>query len=86
MASETKALTQNPGGLGGIAAWPAAVKTYFQELQAEMRRVTWPSRKQVQATTGVVIVAVFLFAFYFAIVDLVLGRAVNQLFQTLARR
>ena len=34
-----------------------------------MRRVTWPTWKQVRATTTVVIVAVFVFAAYFAVVD-----------------
>lgn len=86
MATETSALTQNGGSLSKVSGWPAAIKDYIHELQAEMRRVTWPSPKQVRATTGVVIAAVFLFAAYFAAVDFLLGRAVNQLFNTLARR
>ena len=65
--------------------WVNGVKDYFGDLKAEMHRVTWPSRKQVQATTAVVIVAVFLFAAYFALVDLILGRTINQIFQALAR-
>jgi preprotein translocase subunit SecE len=86
--ADVKTMAENltPGGLGGVAAWPARIKDYYQELLAEMRRVTWPSRKQVQATTAVVIAAVFLFAAYFAIVDLLLGRAVTQIFQTLAHK
>ncbi|MCC7155259.1 MAG: preprotein translocase subunit SecE [Bryobacterales bacterium] len=86
MATETSALPQNGGSLSKVSGWPAAIKDYIHELQAEMRRVTWPSPKQVRATTGVVIAAVFLFAAYFAAVDFLLGRAVNQLFHTLARR
>jgi preprotein translocase subunit SecE len=31
-------------------------KEYVADLQAEMRRVTWPSWKQVRATTTVVVV------------------------------
>ena len=34
------------------ASWPARVKDYFEELQLEMKRVTWPSWKQVRATTA----------------------------------
>jgi len=37
-----------------IRQWPVGLKNYVQELQMEMRRVTWPSRKQVRATTLVV--------------------------------
>ena len=62
----------------GVAGWPAATKGYVQELQIEMRRVTWPSWKQVRATTGVVIACVFAFAAYFWAVDLVIGRTVTR--------
>jgi preprotein translocase subunit SecE len=55
------------------------------DLKAEMRAVTWPSWKQVRTTTAVVIGAVFAFAFYFAIVDLVLGRAINRVFDTFTK-
>lgn len=63
-----------------VGQWPAQTKNYFEELQGEMRRVTWPSWKQVRATTVVVICAVFAFAAYFAVVDLLFGRGINQLF------
>ena len=39
------------------ARWPT--EKYYEDLQLEMRRVTWPSWQQVRATTGVVIFAVF---------------------------
>jgi preprotein translocase subunit SecE len=62
------------------AAWPAQFKDYVDDLKLEMRRVTWPAWKQVRATTGVVIAAVFLFAIYFFFVDFVVGRAVTKIF------
>jgi preprotein translocase subunit SecE len=65
--------------------WPAQMKDYFQELQLEMKRVTWPPWKQVRATTAVVIAAIFGFAAYFALVDAVVGRAVEKLFNALTR-
>jgi preprotein translocase subunit SecE len=68
-----------------IVGWPAATRDYFKELQAEMRRVTWPTWKQVRATTAVVIATVFAFAAYFAAVDYALGRTINKLFETLTK-
>ena len=56
--------------------WPREVKEYIEGLRAEMRRVTWPSKKQVQATTAVVIITVFAFAAFFAVVDAILARAI----------
>ena len=65
--------------------WPGQVKDYFEELQTEMRRVTWPSWKQVRATTAVVIVAVFAFAAYFMVVDEIVNNAVSKLFNAFSR-
>jgi len=64
------------------STWPVRVKDYFEELQTEMRLVTWPSWKQVRATTGVVIVAVFLLAAYFMVVDEIVNNAIQKLFTT----
>jgi preprotein translocase subunit SecE len=61
------------------------VKNYFEELQMEMRRVTWPSWKQVRATTAVVIVAVFAFAAYFAVVDQVVNSIIQKLMNAFTR-
>ena len=68
-----------------VTAWPLEVKNYFQDLQTEMRLVTWPTWKQVRATTGVVIVAVFAFAAYFMVVDQVVESAIQKLFTTFSR-
>jgi preprotein translocase subunit SecE len=58
--------------------WVEATKDYVNDLKLEMRRVTWPNRKQVESTTAVVIVSVFLFAGYFAVVDTVLQAGVKS--------
>ncbi len=52
-------------------------KDYINELKLEMRRVTWPNRKQVESTTAVVIFAVFMFAAYFEVVDTVLHSSIQ---------
>lgn len=58
-------------------AWPQRARDYIDEVKAEMRRVTWPSWPQVRATTGVVIAAVFLFAGYFFVVDLIVNHVIT---------
>ena len=65
--------------------WPARFKSYVEDLQGEMRRVTWPTWKQVRATTFIVLVAVFAFAGYFLVVDFVVGRAITKIFDSLTR-
>ena len=79
--------TENDSGsfVQRASAWPTQVKNYVDDLKLEMRRVTWPSWKQVRATTTVVIVAVFGFAAYFALVDQVIGTAIQKLFDSMTR-
>ena len=60
-----------------VKVWAQETKDYFNDLKLEMRRVTWPNRKQVEGTTAVVIVSVFAFAAYFAVVDSLLKKGLN---------
>ncbi|KPK85078.1 MAG: preprotein translocase subunit SecE [Deltaproteobacteria bacterium SM23_61] len=50
---------------------------FFREVRVEMKKVTWPSRKETIASTSVVLVTVFLVAFYLGIVDLGLSRLIK---------
>jgi preprotein translocase subunit SecE len=65
--------------------WFERTKDYINELKLEMRRVTWPNRKQVQGTTAVVIISVFLFAGYFEIVDSILSRGITAVFRVFTK-
>ena len=42
---------------------------FLSDVRAEMRKVVTPSRKEVKATTTVVIIAVFIFGLFFFVVD-----------------
>ncbi|HEY3739794.1 MAG TPA: preprotein translocase subunit SecE, partial [Bryobacteraceae bacterium] len=63
-----------------VSKWPVEIRDYYDDLKKEMRLVSWPTWKQVRATTTVVIIAVFLFAFYFWAVDLIVSFLMNKLF------
>jgi preprotein translocase subunit SecE len=67
------------------SSWTVGVKDYFEELRTEMKRVTWPSWKQVRATTIVVIIAVFAFAAYFAVIDQIFLSLINKLFNAFTK-
>ena len=60
------------GTIKGVKDWPDRFRAYTDGIRREMRLVTWPGRAQVQATTAVVLVTVFVFALYFGIVDYIL--------------
>ena len=64
---------------GRLKQFPARTKGFFSDVRNEMRKVTFPSVKEVRATTAVVVITVFLFAFYFWIIDLGIQNAVGWL-------
>ena len=55
--------------------------SFLKDVRTEMRKVTSPSRKEVQATTLVVIITVFLFAAYFYSVDQIIDFFVSMIFK-----
>ncbi len=59
-------------------------RRFLSDVRAEMRKVVTPSRKEVQTTTSVVIVAVFLFGAFFFVVDFIFGHAMAALMQKLS--
>ncbi len=58
---------------------PERFWNFLKEVRSEMHKVVVPSRNEVQTTTTVVIITVFLFAAYFYVVDAVVGRAIQAL-------
>jgi preprotein translocase subunit SecE len=50
-----------------------------------MRKVVSPSRAEVQTTTIVVLVTVFIFAGYFWLVDNIIGRGIEALLHNLSK-
>ena len=68
-----------------VRVWVQGTRDYFNDLKLEMRRVTWPNRKQVEGTTAVVILSVFAFAAYFAVVDGLLTRGVKAVLDFFTR-
>ncbi|MGA8430944.1 MAG: preprotein translocase subunit SecE [Candidatus Sulfotelmatobacter sp.] len=63
-----------------VKAWPERIKTFYNDVRSETRKVTSPSWKEVQATTAVVVITVFLFAAYFAVIDYAIQHGVSALF------
>ena len=54
-------------------------KKFVQDVQVEMKKVTWPSRDELRGSTMVVIVTVIIIAIFIGIVDLILNRGLAKL-------
>jgi preprotein translocase subunit SecE len=50
---------------------------FLTQAKAELKKGTWPTRKQTLASTGVVMVIVAVMALYLGIIDLILAKLVK---------
>jgi len=85
MSVETKKMANSFVAAGGnfgerLKSWPEKVKTFYNDVRGEMRKVTAPTWKEVRGTTTVVIITVFIFAVYFGIIDFIIQHGVTALF------
>ena len=71
--------TEQGTGVQRVTAGPERLMLFLKDVREEMRKVVTPSRAEVQSTTIVVVVCVFLFAAYFELVDITLGRGVDKI-------
>ena len=61
--------------------WFSKARRFLTEVMVELKRTTWPTRREVQGTTLVVIVTVFVFAVFLFAVDYVLSQGVTRIFE-----
>jgi preprotein translocase SecE subunit len=71
------------GRFGNVTGTWNNFTRFLSDVRAEMRKVVAPSRKEVQVTTTVVIIAVFIFGVYFMVADWAFKIGVNQLLNKL---
>ena len=63
-----------------VKGWPERIRTFYNDVRTEMRKVTAPTFKEVRATTTVVVITVFIFGLYFAVIDYFIQHGVAFLF------
>jgi len=55
----------------------AQSKNFLAEAVQELKKVTWPNRKETLGTTGVVLILVFFIGAYLGLVDFLLSNLVQ---------
>jgi len=80
----------NQGRPGVLSNWSgnalgvwSNLTRFLSDVRAEMKKVVTPTRKEVQSTTTVVIVTVFIFGAFFLITDKVFGTALQAILHKL---
>ncbi|MBQ3125246.1 MAG: preprotein translocase subunit SecE [Clostridia bacterium] len=51
----------------------AKLVKYFKDTKAELKKVTWPSKKQIKNNTGIIIVFILIVAVFLFVCDLAFG-------------
>lgn len=62
------------------------LRDYFSDVRVEMKRVSWSNKQEVYGTTVMVVLATFLFAFYFWICDMIFSRSVSAILKRFLER
>jgi preprotein translocase subunit SecE len=63
-----------------VAGWFNRARRFLTDVRSELARVTWPTRREVWATTVVVILTSLLFGIYLYSVDIALTRLVEWIY------
>ena len=71
---QAPATKDNAGG--GPSWWEASVQ-FLREVKTELKKVTWPTRRQTISSTGVVVVLVIIVSVFLGLVDMILARLVR---------
>ena len=70
---------------GLVAGWTKKLqfvgltKTFFREVRMELKKVTWPTRKETLAATAMVIILSVVVAFFLGILDVALAKLVGSI-------
>lgn len=55
----------------------AKTRQFFREVKVELKKITWPMKKETVASTSVVLIIVIIISFFLGVVDLGLSRMVR---------
>jgi preprotein translocase subunit SecE len=64
-----------------VVGWFGRAQRFLSEVRSELGRVTWPTRREVWATTIVVILTSMVFGIYLYTVDVALSRFMSWAFK-----
>jgi len=56
-------------------------RQFLTEVWSELKKTSWPGKREVYGTTAVVVVFVLICAAYLWVVDLILNKGMNAVFK-----
>ena len=74
---QSKEQEQSAPAASGAGGKIAALREYFEEARAELKKVTWPTAKEAKVTSMAVLALVVVMALFLGLVDLGLTKIVE---------
>ncbi|MDR1242207.1 MAG: preprotein translocase subunit SecE [Deltaproteobacteria bacterium] len=68
---------KNPGKAASEPGKLEQARTFFEDSKAELKKVTWPNKKEIRITTVAVLILVTVMAIFLGIMDFGLVKAVE---------
>ena len=75
--NEKPAKKPKKGFIAGIKGFFSRIAKYFRDVRSEMKKVVWPSKKDVKTNTITVLVVVIAAAVVLIVLDLIFGGAIH---------
>ena len=72
-------------GLNGFYMMTKAIQ-FLSEVKGEVKKVTWPSKKEAMGGTAVVLMVVLIMAIFLGVVDLLLSKIIEAILLCLRLR
>lgn len=74
----TRTASEESRAVASSAGFAEKTKVFLQEFKTEMKKVSWPPRKETLSSTAVVIVTVLIIVAFLGVVDFALGKIVQS--------
>lgn len=74
-----KVLEKRADSKGSMFKYINVVIQFFRESKMELKKVKWPTRKELLAATTMVIVLVLVVSFYLGLIDFILIKIMKQI-------
>lgn len=76
-AAEPKKAAKKPSLLSKVKGFFARIGKYFKDTKSELKKVVWPSKKDVRTNTITVVVVVVVAAVFMVVLDMLFGGAIH---------
>ena len=80
-SSQKKALTVTKAEPGKIKSYIDKSLQFLREVKVELKKVTWPTRKQTLGSTVVVLILVMIISLFLGVVDIGLSSVIRVVLQ-----